>query len=168
VHRRLELNPEVLNGFEGMQSISTDARGFRTSRPINYRSKPAKTLRILAVGASTTEDIWLDDSKTWTSLLAQKLSKSLAREVEVINSGVSGTRAEHHLLTLLASEPFAPDVAIFMMGITDWNRAIKDQARSPARKILDMLKPFWLSQSVVFQATVAARDRLIRPTPVGK
>src|SRR5262249_54962994 len=97
---------------EGIQTITTDSRGYRTNTPIDYARKDPATLRIVAIGGSTTEDIYLDDAKTWTSLLATRLSKALDRPVEMINTGVSGLRAWHHLSTLQESEKFSPDIAV--------------------------------------------------------
>ena len=86
-----------LPGISGKHLITTDSKGFRTTKYIQYDKED--TFRVFAVGGSTTEQIYLDDQKTWTHLLQQNLSESLSSNVEVINTGVSGLRAEHHLAT---------------------------------------------------------------------
>ena len=72
-------------GVAGIQRITTDTKGFRVTKNIDYESKSA--FRIFAIGGSTTEQIFLDDKTTWTHLLQEKFSEHFP--VEVINTGVS-------------------------------------------------------------------------------
>ena len=111
-------------GIQGMQRITTDRLGFRVKPPVDYESKEA--LRLFAIGGSTTEDIYLDDERTWTHLLQETLAESLGRPVEVINTGVSGLRAVHHLATLEYVLQFEPDAVLFLVGINDWNKQIRE------------------------------------------
>lgn len=109
----------LLPGIAGPQTITTDEKGFRVTHKIDYNSDAG--FRVFAIGASTTEEIDLDDQKTWTSTLESELGKYLQTEVEVINTGVSGLRARHHLATLREILPYHPDMVIFLVGINDWN-----------------------------------------------
>jgi lysophospholipase L1-like esterase len=111
-----------LPGINGKQKITTDSKGFRTTKEIDYNNK--KNYRIFAIGGSTTEQIYLDDQHTWTHLLQEDLSKKLHRNVEVINTGVSGTRTKQHLATLKKIIKFHPDLIVFLIGINDWNHHI--------------------------------------------
>ena len=80
----------AIPGIHGLQHITTDAKGFRVTPPIDYGTK--RGLRIFAIGGSTTEQIYLDDKATWTYLLQTKLARALGRPVEVINAwGVRST-----------------------------------------------------------------------------
>lgn len=127
-----------LPGISGKQSVTTDSKGFRTTKNIQYDK--GDTFRVFAVGGSTTEQIYLDDKKTWTHLLQQDLSDSLSSNVEVINTGVSGLRAEHHLATLKYISQYHPDLVIFLVGVNDWNKHIKSNFYNPVfftRKTLD-------------------------------
>jgi lysophospholipase L1-like esterase len=144
-------------GVDGIQAITTDSRGYRTNTPIDYARKDPDTVRIVAIGGSTTEDIYLDDAKTWTSLLAVRLSKALNRPVEMINTGVSGLRGWHHLLTLQESAKFSPDIAIVMMGINDWNRHIKLAQRSTMQGVVADIGRFSIAQTVLFRVIRMAR-----------
>lgn len=144
-------------GVDGIQTITTDARGYRTNTPIDYAQREPRALRIVAIGGSTTEDIYLDDTKTWTFLLAKRLSKALDRPVEMINTGVSGLRARHHLLTLRESEKFSPDIAVIMMGINDWNLHIKSAQRSSFQNAVSFVGRFSIMNTVLFQAIRMAR-----------
>jgi lysophospholipase L1-like esterase len=119
-----------LPGISGKHSITTDSKGFRTTKNIQYDK--GDTFRIFAIGGSTTEQIYLDDQKTWTHLLQQDLSDSLTSNVEVINTGVSGLRAKHHLATLNNISQYNPDLVIFLVGINDWNKHIKSNFDNPS------------------------------------
>lgn len=113
-------------GIKGAQRITTDEKGFRVTRPIDYTNK-STALRVFAIGGSTTEQIYVDDQKTWSSLLEKMLEMSLGRTVEVINTGVSGLRASHHLSTFHKILPYHPDAVVFLMGINDWNKQIAEE-----------------------------------------
>lgn len=152
---------ELLPGFSDVHVATTDGRGYRTNGPIDYDRKPAGVLRVVAIGASTTEQAVLDDRKTWTYLLAEQLALSLHRKVEMINAGVAGARAMHNFRTFLASEAYAPDVAIFMLGINDWNHAIRAANRSMPLRLLEGLSPFSFIESVLFGALQRTRAGLI-------
>ncbi len=108
----------------GLRHITTDEKGFRVSPPIDYSRKVG--VRIFAIGGSTTEDILLDDSTTWTHLVQQGLLTRIAR-AEVVNTGVSGLRARNHFATLKAISSYSPDLVLFLVGGNDWNKHIKDK-----------------------------------------
>jgi len=146
---KVEILGNTINGFIGINTISTDQKGFRSIREIDYQSD--RYLRIFAIGGSTTEEIYSDDTETWTALLQDKLEVHIESPVEVINTGVSGIRAKHHLATLINTEEFHPDYYIFLVGVNDWNHQISkkknvDMITSSIRdtilyKILKFLKP---------------------------
>jgi lysophospholipase L1-like esterase len=123
---------DAMPGLSGIQQITTDGRGFRVTRPIDYDTKTKDIYRIVAIGGSTTEQIVLDDKRTWTHLLQERLSvRDGFGTVEVINTGISGTRALHHLSTLRHALEFEPDLVILLMGINDWNRHIWQELGAP-------------------------------------
>ena len=107
--------------FFGKHFISFDEKGYRTNKKIDYGNKNQNTLRIFTVGASTTEEGITDDHKTWSSLLGANLEEVTDKNIEVINTGVAGLRAEHNYITLKRIKKYKPDVVIFMTGINDWN-----------------------------------------------
>jgi hypothetical protein len=108
-----------LPGISGVQTITTDARGFRVTRPVDYARKAG--FRVFAIGASTTEQIYLDDRSTWTHLLQEGLSARRRTTVEVVNTGLSGLRAVHHLATLQRIARDHPDLVVILIGLNDWN-----------------------------------------------
>ena len=117
-------NPNV--GIKATRQITTDAMGFRASPPIDYLHKPHDVYRIFAIGASTTEQISLDDEGTWTHLLQERLASAAGMRIEVVNTGLSGLRAAHHLATFRHILPYSPDAVLFLFGINDWNRHIRE------------------------------------------
>lgn len=120
----IDVQGDGMPGIQGVQRITTDARGFRTADSVDYE-QPAPGLRIFTIGASTTEEIHHDDRHTWSHLLGEHLERDLGRDVQVVNTGVSGTRSPHHAATLAYVLPFHPDAVVFLMGINDWNEHIR-------------------------------------------
>ena len=120
----IDVRGDGMPGIEGAQRITTDDQGFRTTEPIDY-SRPAAGLRVFTIGGSTTEEIHHDDRRTWSHLLGEQLSERLGRQVEMVNTGVSGTRTPHHAATLEHILPLHPDVAVFLVGVNDWNEHVR-------------------------------------------
>lgn len=119
----IEVSSENLPGVEGPQRITTDAEGFRTgNRAIDYGDETP--YRIFAIGASTTEQTYIDDTQTWTRLLEGRLNEAGSGPVEVINTGVAGLRLVHHLATHERIEDMGPDLVVFLPGVNDWNHQV--------------------------------------------
>jgi lysophospholipase L1-like esterase len=133
------------------QIVTTNAYGHRTNGPIDYRHKPPDVLRLVAIGASTTEEHNLDDHKTWTSLTAKALASATGRKVEVINTALSGVRAEHNYRALLDAEAYAPDIVTFLMGINDWNQVVARQQWSPLHRFLSRLSAMTFGNSLLYR-----------------
>ena len=115
-------------GFEFEEhTISTDIKGNRVNKRINYLNKDKNTLRIFAVGASTTENEGLDNSLTWSNQLIKKIEdKKLFKKknYEIINFGVGGLRTIHHFFTIKRNMKYRPDFLILLVGVNDWNYQI--------------------------------------------
>jgi lysophospholipase L1-like esterase len=151
-HDRFQVTGSRLPGLpQGIQVYSTNDHGHRTNRPVDYLHKPPKALRIGAFGASTTEGVMLDDQKTWPTLVGNLLEAQLHRPVEVINTAVSGTRAIQQLGAFRSSEDYDLDVAIFMMGVNDWNYAIA-HAIDKSRPWRDELDRWGFYRSLLWRA----------------
>lgn len=122
-----------LAGVSGLSHITTDERGFRVSRAIDYDD--GSTYRIYAVGGSTTMQIHLDDRKTWTYLLQEALSATVRPDVEVVNTGLYGLRAVHHLATMMETLRLEPDMYLFMFGANDWMKQVFDEYKTLTDRI---------------------------------
>ncbi|MDC0232275.1 SGNH/GDSL hydrolase family protein, partial [Pelagibacteraceae bacterium] len=115
--------------FSGKHYISSDEKGYRTNKKIDYNNKKKDTFRIFTVGGSTTEQGGTDNNKTWPNLLGTKLSELTSKNIEVVNVGMAGLRAEHNFLRLKRIQKYSPDLIIFMTGINDWNHHIVNEEK---------------------------------------
>lgn len=111
-------------GITGRQKITTDEKGFRVTRAVNYDSDA--TYRIFAIGGSTTDQTFLDDHATWTHLLQEKLAKTTEMDIEVVNAGITGLRLQHHVWTLRNILDLHPDLVLFLVGINDWTLQVRE------------------------------------------
>lgn len=99
-----------------------DERGFRTTEPIG--SKPAGELRIVALGGSTTEDLWNRSGRHWPWLLEQRLTAGGAGRVRVLNGGMSAYATPHTLIRTAFDVPeLDADVLLVMHNINDLTAA---------------------------------------------
>ena len=102
----------------GVIKVTTDAKGYRTTKPVQYDQKSG--LRVFTIGASTTLEEYLSEKGTWSHLLQEELSRSVSPDAEVINAGVSGTRSGNHLATLKKISQYHPSLVVFLLGAPDW------------------------------------------------
>jgi hypothetical protein len=114
----VDVRGDNLAGISGHQHITTDAKGFRTTKPVNYDAKA--DYRIFFVGASTVAQAWIDDRKSFPHRVQESLSVALGRNVEAINTAVSGIRAVHHLVTMRRIAKYHPDMYVIVPGANDW------------------------------------------------
>ena len=132
--------------FKGMRSgthiITSDNEGNRTNTKIDYKKKPPNTLRVVAIGGSTTMDGVTDDDKIWTNLLAKKLTNLTNKKVEVINTGVPGLRAIHHYVLVKKIKNIQPDLIIFLVGVNDWNNHITNREKNYLAPKVEVLYDF--------------------------
>ena len=143
MHHRIDVQGDGLPGIQGLQIISTDALGFRTTKNIDYHKRP-EGIRIFALGASTTESIYLDDHKTWPHLLQEKLAERSGKPVEVINAGLSGLRMVHIYDNFKYILKFHPDIVLFLVGVNDWNQDILNHFEPEVEKLNRFYSTFGL------------------------
>ena len=104
-----------------------DRKIYHTRNELGFRgpSKPtdaAKHLSIIAIGGSTTECFYLDDTKTWPQLLYQQLKDSIP-DVWLNNAGLAGHSTHAHSLLLKEHIlPLRPDVILLLTGANDIRR----------------------------------------------
>lgn len=124
-NKELIWSKNLENGFEfEKHMVSTDAKGNRVNKKINYSSKADSTFRIFAIGASTTEEEGLDDNLIWSNRLIKKIKKENLfdkNDYEIVNFGIGGLRTIHHYFTLKKNLKLKPDLIIFLIGVNDWN-----------------------------------------------
>jgi lysophospholipase L1-like esterase len=114
-----QISSEVLPGVtEGESHFISNSEGIRGPE---FSGERGSEYRILAVGGSTTECLFLDQSKAWPYLLGENLSKTAdGRKVWVGNIGRSGLNTRDHILEMKYLLPYYDvDVLVFLIGVND-------------------------------------------------
>lgn len=160
--KALDYAPGSIPGFTpGIHNLTTDSMGFRSTSPVNY-SEAFSGVRIFTIGGSTTQMLDIDDNKTWSAHLEKNLKEQLKRnEIQVINAGLAGTRAEQNFGTLKFVKKFSPDLAIILVGTNDWRRDIINQVMRE-KGIQELEQPwekFSLKNSLIGQLIYAWKMR---------
>lgn len=123
------LMPEI----SGPSSFRTNSLGLRGDEPSEQ-----DRLRILCIGGSTTECLYLDQAETWPHLLQQSLNNSLGfGRVWVGNAGKSGLTTRHHLVALKYLPLRALDikVVVFLVGVNDLSVFIANSGRAESNSV---------------------------------
>jgi lysophospholipase L1-like esterase len=109
--------PEVMPGVSGVSQFRTNSQGLRADEPVE-----ADAYRVLTLGGSTTECLYLDQSEAWPQLLQDKLGAAGYRlPVWVGNGGMSGRNSRHHVLAMrhLPLKQMRIDSVVVLAGIND-------------------------------------------------
>lgn len=130
-HAVFELPPGRAPGIQGQTEFTINRSGLRGDD-----FGPDGDYRVLAIGASTTECLTLDDAVAWPRL-AQELvnARGPKRRVWIGNAGRAGLRMSHHELQLRYLLPEYPriDAVILLVGINDVSsRLAQDAGYRPA------------------------------------
>jgi lysophospholipase L1-like esterase len=107
--------------------VSINEFGFRGPTPRTL-GKPTRVIRVIAQGGSTTEDIFVDDGRTWPEQLQEKLNARLKTDrIEVINMGTSGYTSWNCVKDLkLNGLQLKPDVVVAYHGVNDFRHSLKN------------------------------------------
>ncbi|MEX2140061.1 MAG: SGNH/GDSL hydrolase family protein [Pirellulales bacterium] len=114
--------PEIMPGISGESRFTVNSLGIRgpelPERSVAYR--------ILCVGGSTTECLYLDDAESWPHLLAARLNESRPEKpVWVGNIGRSGFSTPHHLKFIQESPLIEEiDCVMLLVGYNDLSRLL--------------------------------------------
>lgn len=95
-----------------------NSRGFRAPE---WRKKPPGTVRVAAVGGSTTYGIFSRDGRdVWPALLEGRLTAAGGGPVEVVNLGVTAYTTSEVLGVLAMTVPeLEPDLVLIDVGVND-------------------------------------------------
>jgi len=108
--------PEIMPGVSGPAHFVTNNRGIRGDDLADDQH-----YRILAVGGSTTECVYLDTQEAWPRLVQEMLAEQSGKAIWVGNTGKSGQTTYGHIEVvrhLLAELPRI-DMVLLLTGIND-------------------------------------------------
>jgi hypothetical protein len=110
-------DPRFVSGVEGDSHFDVNREGVR-----GPEMGPDTEFRMLAIGGSTTESLYLDTLEAWPALVGAALPVTRdGRPVWVGNAGKAGMSSRDHVpqLKFLAQEMPRLDLVMMMVGIND-------------------------------------------------
>lgn len=123
-------DPAIMPGIHGRSRFAASSLGLRADE-----IPAGPSYRVLAIGGSTTECLFLDQTETWPYRLQQKLSEAApGRPVWVGNAGKSGLTTRDHVVQLkyLLAELPRLDAVVFLVGVNDLSlRNLQDARYDP-------------------------------------
>jgi len=134
--------------------IRTDEHGFILSGP----SPVSSTIRLVVLGDSVVEGMFVDENARFCSRLEALLSNLCDSPVQVLNSGYSGATSLH-LYNVFVNKviPLRPAAVILMSGIVDADVAL--------RKAAYWSNDCWLEPIVDLDTNNTSRDNELRSSP---
>lgn len=113
--KMFHFDPAYVQGFDGTNYFRINHHGWRGPDIGN----PDDELLIAAIGGSTTECAYLDETETWPHLVQQELNRQ-GSTVNMANLGRSGHATPGHLYLANYFVPQHPfDAALILTGIND-------------------------------------------------
>jgi lysophospholipase L1-like esterase len=131
-------SPEIMPGVSGLSRFEINEHGLRGDG-----LSEDQDVRLLALGGSTTECLFLDGPESWPRLLQDHLSAARqGPKIWVGNAGKSGLNTWHHRVhaeKLLAQYPRI-DAVLVLAGVNDLSQRLaldRAYAPPPPDKVLD-------------------------------
>lgn len=132
--------PETLPGIEGDSRFYINDDGLRGDR-----FSGNQTYRILAIGSSTTECLFLDEEEAWPYLLQKMLNASAApgQWIWVGNAGRGGRNTTNHLVQMerLIEQYPKIDAVLLLIGANDFLQRLARDRDLPPFSGLEKLMP---------------------------
>ncbi len=124
-NRRTVFLPDssLMYGVHGQARYTVNSEGIRGRE----WGQDTTEYRLLAIGGSTTECVYLDDSETWTAELESLLGRTAnGSDVWVGSVGRSGRNARDHVVQVkyLTEQHPALDAALILVGVNDLTVAL--------------------------------------------
>jgi len=115
--------PDIMPGIKGESRFSINDHGLRGD-PFSDN----QTYRILAIGGSTTECLYLDDLEAWPHLLQEVLNATAGskRRIWVGNAGKSGHNTRNHIVQveMLTRQYPKIDAVLLLIGVNDFGQRL--------------------------------------------
>ena len=119
-------------------SVSIDSKGFISNGNIVNEDS---NLKILFLGGSTTETLYVDERSRFPSVVERILRVKLQTSVSTYNGGVSGNKSMHSLLILLGKGiPLNLDYAVLMHNINDMTLLSRTESYWISPKTRELVK----------------------------
>jgi len=145
---------DVFSGIKGPSIFTINKLGYRGPLIENKN----KEYRVLAIGGSTTECLYLDNEESWPFLLMKKLNlTNSGQKVISMNIGKSGHNSRDHIFELkYLTEYYDPDLIIIMVGANDMLLKLsKRWVWKPFNETsYDLSKTFYYSQNFNWKSTL--------------
>jgi GDSL-like Lipase/Acylhydrolase family len=123
LHHVFRPAPGIMPGIKGESKFSINDYGLRGD-PFSDN----QTYRILAVGGSTTECLYLDDLEAWPYLLQEVLNAAadFKRHIWVGNAGKSGHTTRNHIVQveMLTRQYPKIDAVLLLIGVNDFGQRL--------------------------------------------
>jgi len=153
-------NPQAFPGLSPESRYTTNMEGVRGPE-MPQRDDAA---RILCLGGSTTECLYLDDAKTWTHLLMQEMNAhGSAKRVWIGSAGASGYASDAHAAFVKVSPLMDQiDVLVVMAGVNDLAKSLTHEGSSVAaggevRRPELIGRPLWRRSRALIEAGVLVK-----------
>lgn len=127
MHYVFHPSPDALPGITGVSHFVVNRDGMRGDP---HPKQPS--YKVLAIGGSTTECLYLDEKEAWPYLLQQSLQGQDL--VWIGNGGKSGLNTKHHMLQVrhLTNQHPGLDAIVLLIGVNDFlQRLAKDEDYRP-------------------------------------
>jgi hypothetical protein len=129
LHKVFKPTPGTMPGVDGIAHFNVNSDGIRGDE-ISSNTQ----YRILTIGGSTTECLFLDQEKSWPYALQSKLNTPDFPKVWVGNAGKAGLNTREHFMHMKYLLPQYPkiDAVIILSGCNDLTRRlIEDKKYDP-------------------------------------
>ena len=128
--QRVKVAADTMPGIEGRIEFTINSMGVR-GREVDLGEVD---LRILCVGGSTTESLYVTDRRSWPWRLEEILAERTGLSVFVGNAGVDGQFSLHHD-HMLRNYRWVPSYqfAVILCGINDMGTLLRDNYEERAR-----------------------------------
>ncbi|HIJ77969.1 MAG: SGNH/GDSL hydrolase family protein [Desulfobulbaceae bacterium] len=129
---RVSYASDALPGITGKIELSVNKYGLRGPE-VDLKQIRHK---ILCVGGSTTESLYVTDQKTWPWILQDKLNEKLSDSVFVGNAGRSGHFTLNHEF-MLKNYPLVDefDWVVLLVGINDMGRLLRSDYQELKKRV---------------------------------
>ena len=115
--KALHPDPKHMPGVSGNTHFTVNTQAIR-----GKELGPDTEYRVLAIGGSTTECLYLDDPEAWPAMVGQAIPRTAdGRPVWIGNVGKAGTYSRDHVVQLAHLAPQLPrlDTVLVLVGVND-------------------------------------------------